>query len=110
MELVLGDGILSWRRADGGIYHPILLQRLQLQFDASVPEFTLSEADHPVELYSALFQSMNDVDGRAIGRCREELDEGGFHPLYQWFHLRFSETVGRAALPARRVPRGPRAG
>src|SRR6266436_4218221 len=81
VELVLGDGTLSWRRADGGIYHPILLQRLQLQFDASVPEFTLSEADHPVELYSALFQSMNDVDGRAIGRCREELDEGGFHPL-----------------------------
>jgi very-short-patch-repair endonuclease len=81
VELVLGDGILSWRRAEGGIHHPILLQRLQLQFDASVPEFTISEADHPVELYSALFQSMKDVDGRAIGRCREELEEGGFHPL-----------------------------
>src|SRR6267142_4162167 len=81
VELVLGDGILSWRRADGGIYHPVLLQRLQLQFDASVPEFTLSEADHPVELYSALFQSMSDVDGRAIGRCREELEQEGFHPL-----------------------------
>jgi very-short-patch-repair endonuclease len=81
VELVLGDGILSWRRAEGGIYHPILLQRLQLHFDASVPEFTLSEGDHPVELYSALFQSMNDVDGRAIGRCREELEQEGFHPL-----------------------------
>src|SRR6266436_32606 len=81
MELVLGDGILSWRRAEGSMYHPILLQRLQLQFDASVPEFTLSEADHPVELYSALFQTMNDVDGRAIGRCREELEKEGFHPL-----------------------------
>ncbi len=81
VELILGDGILSWRRAEGNTFHPILLQRLQLQFDASVPEFTLSEADHPVELYSALFQSMSDVDGRAIGRCREELDEGGFHPL-----------------------------
>jgi very-short-patch-repair endonuclease len=81
VELVLGDGILSWRRADGAVYHPILLQRLQLRFDASVPEFTLSEADYPVELYSALFQSMSDVDGRAIGRCREELEEGGFHPL-----------------------------
>jgi very-short-patch-repair endonuclease len=81
VELILGDGILSWQRAEGGIFHPILLQRLQLQFDASVPEFTLSEADHPVELYSALFQAMADVDGRAIGRCREELEEGGFHPL-----------------------------
>src|SRR3989449_611613 len=81
VELVLGDGILSWSRAEGGIYHPILLQRLQLQFNAAVPEFTLSEADHPVELYSALFQSMTDVDGRAIGRCREELEQEGFHPL-----------------------------
>jgi very-short-patch-repair endonuclease len=82
VELVVGDGILSWQRAEGGIFHPILLQRLQLQFDASVPEFTLSEADYPVELYSALFQSMADVDGRAIGRCREELEQGGFHPLF----------------------------
>src|SRR6266576_2992862 len=81
VELVLGDGILSWQRAEGGIFHPILLQRLQLQFDAAVPEFTLSEAEHPVELYSALFQSMSDVDGRAIGRCREELEQEGFHPL-----------------------------
>jgi very-short-patch-repair endonuclease len=81
VELVLGDGILSWRRPEGSIYHPILLQRLQLHFNAAVPEFTLSEADHPVELYSALFQSMTDVDGRAIGRCREELEQEGFHPL-----------------------------
>src|SRR6266478_3681830 len=81
VELVLGDGILSWYRPEGGIYHPILLQRLQLQFNAAVPEFALSEADHPVELYSALFQSMADVDGRSIGRCREELEQGGFHPL-----------------------------
>src|SRR6267154_1917860 len=81
VELVLGDGILSWRRPEGSIYHPILLQRLQLQFNAAVPEFTLTEADHPVELYSALFQSMTDVDGRAIGRCREELEQEGFHPL-----------------------------
>ena len=81
VELVLGDGILSWCRDEGSIYHPILLQRLQLHFNAAVPEFTLSEADHPVELYSALFQSMTDVDGRAIGRCREELEQEGFHPL-----------------------------
>ena len=81
VELVLGDGLLSWQRSEGSIYHPILLQRLQLQFNAAVPEFTLTEADHPVELYSALFQSMTDVDGRAIGRCREELEQEGFHPL-----------------------------
>lgn len=80
VELVLGDGILNWRRPEGNIHHPILLQRLHLGFNAAIPEFTLSETEHPVELYSALFQSMNDVDGRAIGRCREELEQGGYHP------------------------------
>ena len=81
VELVLGDGILSWRRPEGGIYHPVLLQRLQLEFNATIPEFTLTETEAPVELYSALFQSMSDVDARAIGRCREELEQGSYHPL-----------------------------
>jgi very-short-patch-repair endonuclease len=93
VELVLGDGLLSWRRVEGSIYHPILLQRLQLQFNAAVPEFTLSEADHPVELYSALFQSTTDVDGRAIGRCREELEQEGFHPLINGATSRFLKRL-----------------
>ena len=31
VELVLGEGILSWKRPNGGVFHPILLQRLQLE-------------------------------------------------------------------------------
>ena len=81
VELVLADGILSWRRPEGGIYHPVLLQRLQLEFEPSIPEFTVFETDHAVELYSALFRSMSDVDGRAIARCRDELEQGEYHPL-----------------------------
>jgi very-short-patch-repair endonuclease len=111
VEMVLGDGLLSWRRAEGSIYHPILLQRLQLQFNAAVPEFTLSEADHPVELYSALFQSMTDVDGRAIGRCREELEQEGFHPLINGATSKFLKRLvvqlsPRGELLEHRAPAG----
>lgn len=81
VELVLGDGILSWRHPEGDVEHPVLLQRLHLQFNPDVPEFTLREADYPVELYSALFRALPDVEGPVIGRCREELEEGAFHPL-----------------------------
>lgn len=81
VELVLGDGILSWRRPEGGVYHPVLLQRLQLEFDPTAPKFTLVETEHEVELYSALFRSMADVEGKAIARCRDELEHTGFHPL-----------------------------
>src|SRR5437763_16227544 len=82
IELVLGDGILSWKRQEeGSIYHPILLQRIQLAFDPSVPEFSLIETGKEVELYSALFRSMPDIEPKVLARCREELDRGGFHPL-----------------------------
>jgi hypothetical protein len=70
VELVLGDGILSWRRQEGGVYHPVLLQRLQMTFDPSIPEFRITEAEHPVELYSALFQSMPE---EKLARFRERL-------------------------------------
>lgn len=81
VEPILGDGILSWRRQEGGVYHPVLLQRVQLEFDPNIPEFTILETEHETELYSALFRSMPDVDGRTIARCRQELDQGEYHPL-----------------------------
>jgi very-short-patch-repair endonuclease len=81
VELVLGDGILSWRRPEGGVLHPVLLQRLQLTFEPAIPEFRITETEHPVELYSPLFQSMSEIDGRSLGRCREELEQGNYDPL-----------------------------
>jgi very-short-patch-repair endonuclease len=81
VELVLGDGLLSWRRPDGGVFHPVLLQRLQLSFDPAVPQFTIVQTERPAELYSALFQSMADVDGRAIGKTMEELGQGNYQPM-----------------------------
>jgi hypothetical protein len=81
LDFVLGDGILSWRRQDGGIFHPILIQRVQMVFDPSVPEFTIADSDYGVELYTALFQSLTDVDPQALATCRSELDGGNYHPL-----------------------------
>lgn len=80
-ELVVGDGLLRWNRADGGIHHPVLLKRIQLEFDPKIPEFTFRETDHPVELYSTLFRAMMDVDGKLIGKISEEMEQGGYHPL-----------------------------
>lgn len=80
-ELILGDGLLVWKRPEQPVHHPILLQRLQLQFDPSIPEFQLLEADRSPELYSALFRSMTDVSAQAIGALRDEIEEHMWHPL-----------------------------
>lgn len=80
-ELVFGDGMLNWRVAAGGLHHPILLQRVDLEFDPLKPEFTVTEADAPVELYSALLRTAEEVDGRVLAGLREELEAGGVSPL-----------------------------
>ncbi|TWU18592.1 RecBCD enzyme subunit RecD [Allorhodopirellula heiligendammensis] len=68
-------------RRDVGIYHPLLIQRVQLLFDPKIPEFTILDADHELELYSSLFQTISEVDPRKLGKCREELADSVLHPL-----------------------------
>ncbi len=81
VELILGDGLLSWQREDGSIFHPVLLQRVQLQFDPSIPQFTVTDTGSVPDLYTALLRGAGDIDGKVLARCRAELSEGGFLPL-----------------------------
>ncbi|MBR9802642.1 hypothetical protein GYB59_13575 [bacterium] len=109
LDLVLGDGILSWKRQDGGIFHPILIQRVQMVFDPSVPEFTIADSDYGVELYTALFQSITDVAPQSLANCRSELDSGNYHPLSDYtsaYLKRFVMTLSSHAefLDNRRPP------
>ncbi len=99
VELVIGNGILRWRRKEGDIFHPVLIQSVQLEFNPNVPEFTISETEHPVELYAALFQSLADIDGRAMGRCREELEQGNYHPLGDESTCGFLRRLGVVLSP-----------
>lgn len=82
-DLVVGDGVLSWQQQEGNIYHPILLQRVQLTFDPKKPEFRIVDADVGSELYTGLFQSVGDVDPRVLRCQREEYEAGGYHPFDQ---------------------------
>lgn len=82
-ELLVGDGLLVWQpdSARQATRHPVLLQRIQLNFDPQVPEFLIENSDRPSELYTALFRAIPEVNAQALGRCREELDEHNWHPL-----------------------------
>jgi len=80
-QLVLGDGILVWRRPDGGVRFPLLIRELRLEFDAEIPEFRLVDPGFPTEFYSSLFRSMPDVEGKSIGQIREEAEKLALHPL-----------------------------
>ncbi len=81
VELILGDGRLRWLVEEGGIDNPILLQRVELVFDASVPEFRVIDSDREPELGGPLLQAGKSLSGEKLNELREELEAGGFHPL-----------------------------
>lgn len=81
LELLLGDGVISWRSPEGDIHHPILLQRVQLEFNPSVPEFRIVESDQGVEFYSAVLRSAPGLEAETVARIRQTLAEGDYHPL-----------------------------
>ncbi|GHO76996.1 disulfide isomerase [Ktedonobacter sp. SOSP1-85] len=83
VELILGDGILDWdpARTQNGVYHPILLIRLQLTFNAQIPEFTLSTTEHAPEFYTSVLQTLPEINTTAIGRARQEFEQNTVHPL-----------------------------
>src|SRR6266849_2960095 len=82
LELMLGDGRIRWRTREGFLLdYPVLLLRLQLIFDPKIPEFTLIDTGQPSEFYTAIFQSIGEVNALAIGRCRDDHEQGEWHPL-----------------------------
>lgn len=81
VELILGDGRLRWERAEGTVDHPVLLQRVELEFDSSVPEFRVLDADRGPELYSALIAGEETISPAQLNQLRLELEQGGYHPL-----------------------------
>ena len=79
-DLVIGDGILSWLQEEGNIYHPVLLQRVQLVFDAQRPEFVIVDTGFGSELYTGLFHSVLGVDPRMLRRAEMSLSQADTTP------------------------------
>jgi hypothetical protein len=86
LELMIGDGHLSWSTDSGVdgrvlIDHPVLLKRVELRFDAKIPEFTVHETERETELYSGIFVDLQKVSPVAIKNRKSELEAAGYHPL-----------------------------
>ncbi len=80
-ELVLGDGVIAWSREEGRLYHPLLIQQVQLKFDPEKAEFTIVPSDRPSEFYSQIFHSNTDIDASSISDAIKAVNEEHFHPL-----------------------------
>jgi len=73
VQLLLGEGVLLWRRDDGDIKHPIVTQRLELSFDPYTPEFKIIETEQPPELLRPLLFADQSNASQTIQQADEEL-------------------------------------
>jgi len=83
IELLIGDGILCCPDAAGEFRHPVLLQKLALEFypERHEPQFVFRKDDHPPELYMEFLRSLPGVNTSQLARCADELKQAEFSPL-----------------------------
>ena len=76
---VMADGMLDV--SDQLIHHPVLLQRVNLEFNPSGPEFCFNTGTEKVELHRALLRLVPSIEGRMIGSFDQELEADPVEPL-----------------------------
>lgn len=80
LQLFVGDGVLVASHAGEVVRHPLLLQRVQLEFDPQKPQFTLRETGDPPDLYAPLLRYL-DVDPRRLLALKQRVAGEEIHPL-----------------------------
>lgn len=86
VELLIGEGILECNNVlDGKFRHPVLLQRLELEFcpEKKHPQFILRRRDQPPELCVDFLRVLPNVDTQQLVQCSDELKKMEFDPLGQ---------------------------
>ena len=79
-ELVVANGVLC-DRLNPHIKHPVLTKRVKLNYDPSVNTITIEEIDSSSELYTVIFQMMDDINLSAINTLQADLQKNDYHPL-----------------------------
>ena len=79
LEIVVADGMLCVE--EYSVKHPVLLQRIGLDFEPSVPEFRFFAGIEKVELQRALLRLLPTIEGMMIARFDQVLEEDPVEPL-----------------------------
>lgn len=83
IELLVGDGLLSCPDGGGEFHHPIILQKLELEFypEKRQPQFIFRKREQPPELYMEFLRVLPGVNSQQLARCADEMKKAEFAPL-----------------------------
>ncbi|WP_096516082.1 AAA domain-containing protein [Clostridium perfringens] len=98
MELIIGDGILGCS-AEKKIYHPVIIQKVNLIFDSNVPEFRIEVSDKSPELYKNIFNLVPDSNTELLLEIYKEFEKEEFSPFDINSSNSFLNRVANALSP-----------
>ena len=84
IELLVGDGVIECvDEKEGEFRHPVLLQRLELEFrpEKKQPQFIFRRREQPPELCVDFLRVIPSVDTQQLVQCCDELKKMEFDPL-----------------------------
>jgi very-short-patch-repair endonuclease len=83
VELLVGDGLFCWPHESGEFRHPVLFQKLELEFhsEKQQPQFIFRKREQPPELYREFLHALPGAHAQEIVRCDNELKEAEYPPL-----------------------------
>lgn len=102
VELVLGDGIVKVEGSEA-IEHPILLQKIQVEFLAENSEIVLRETDREGELYIALLRKLGLAE-ESIQQALKLLLDHAAHPLSKEPANQFFSALWQSLWPQGNAP------
>ncbi|MCT3520804.1 hypothetical protein EFR50_08220 [Lactobacillus delbrueckii subsp. lactis] len=97
-ELMIANGLLTLRD-DPNINHPILLQKVKIEFDDRKNTISVVDGNSNSQLYDLLFSKINNVSSEAFQKLQQKLDEASIHPLDRKEVIEFLEIAAHSLSP-----------
>lgn len=80
IEIIIANGYIKDNN-NSKIYHPILTKRLSMNFDSAENTIYILNTNAKSELYSELFQEMEDINLESLSTLNSDLMEHDYHPM-----------------------------
>lgn len=79
VELILGDGIIRWHTEERLINHPVLLQKVILDFDPKKPMFMVRCEEIKTEIYSAMLRVITSINQKMLTDVMQDVELNSYH-------------------------------
>lgn len=79
VELILGDGHIKWITNLRVIDHPVLLQRVQLEFNPEKPSFIIKCDELKTELYTPMLRVIPSINQTILSEIINEIEINSYH-------------------------------